>query len=306
MTCGRVVPIGAVYPRVCGGTKLPRQVPAADAGLSPRVRGNRESGGVPSSAAGSIPACAGEPAEIEGDDYGQRVYPRVCGGTDLTSSRCAPIIGLSPRVRGNRVAVGGGLSHRRSIPACAGEPGGRPQGSSWRRVYPRVCGGTYPHIMITHDLPGLSPRVRGNRHSGVTIAGWYGSIPACAGEPGEANLTNRGLKVYPRVCGGTDGTTPTNPREYGLSPRVRGNRFAGSPGLCHERSIPACAGEPTASGVQSTPARVYPRVCGGTGFRQNPPIYRKGLSPRVRGNPAMELTLDNGTGSIPACAGEPA
>ena len=32
-----------------------------------------------------------------------------------------------------------------------------------------------------------------------------GSIPACAGEPFRANCIIRRGRVYPRVCGGTDG-----------------------------------------------------------------------------------------------------
>ena len=51
-------------------------------------------------------------------------------------------------------------------------------------------------------------------------------------------------EVYPRVCGGTRDRPPPDKREWGLSPRVRGN-----PGLQSLRaetggSIPACAGEP--------------------------------------------------------------
>ena len=50
---------------------------------------------------------------------------------------------------------------------------------------------------------------------------------------------------------------------------------------------------------------VYPRVCGGT-----PPVpprnpQRKGLSPRVRGNPTPGVGAGQPDGSIPACAGEP-
>ena len=54
------------------------------------------------------------------------VYPRVCGGTTMDADPSAWTIGLSPRVRGNlllpvhRHRAGG------SIPACAGEPAGRP------------------------------------------------------------------------------------------------------------------------------------------------------------------------------------
>ena len=57
-------PAGWVYPRVCGGTSLVTAAGPILSGLSPRVRGNP--GHYPSAnrSKGSIPACAGEPAEV--------------------------------------------------------------------------------------------------------------------------------------------------------------------------------------------------------------------------------------------------
>ena len=70
-----------VYPRVCGGTPFFRQGVATATGLSPRVRGNQQHGPRALLRRRSIPACAGEPADDSGNRRGQRVYPRVCGGT---------------------------------------------------------------------------------------------------------------------------------------------------------------------------------------------------------------------------------
>ena len=70
----------------------------------------------------------------------------------------------------------------------------------------------------------------------------------------------------------------------GLSPRARGNRRRRSAWDRHERSIPACAGEPRSNRQPRLAARVYPRVRGGT-TKPKPrelPLY--GLSPRARGN----------------------
>ena len=53
-------------------------------------------------------------------------------------------------------------------------------------------------------------------------------------------------------------------------------------------------------------ARVYPRVCGGTSTPLVILPAARGLSPRVRGNPAAAYPGHCGNGSIPACAGEPA
>ncbi len=73
-----------VYPRVCGGTaRRPRYVITAS-GLSPRVRGNRYTGGRGGGPSGSIPACAGEPKFCKKARYWFWVYPRVCGGTSTS------------------------------------------------------------------------------------------------------------------------------------------------------------------------------------------------------------------------------
>ena len=147
---------------------------------------------------------------------------------------------------------------RGSIPACAGEPPGAARIPLPRKVYPRVCGGTIPSNIDGTPVQGLSPRVRGNRtHEPVNTArltGWVyprvcggtcgmdvrlclrliGSIPACAGEPDRNRSVSRILNIR------------------GLSPRVRGNLA------------------PTPYRRPTIQARVYPRVCGGTAFRNSP------------------------------------
>ena len=72
----------------------------------------------------SIPACAGEPVARSIPQIQTKVYPRVCGGTTLVKLKhFLPRLGLSPRVRGNRLRTPTDQSLRSgSIPACAGEP----------------------------------------------------------------------------------------------------------------------------------------------------------------------------------------
>ena len=71
-----------------------------------------------------------------------------------------------------------------------------------------------------------------------------GSIPACAGEPIPIMMNSKGIRVYPRVCGGTCGVVSRGITYQGLSPRVRGNRCDNEIAVSSGRSIPACAGEP--------------------------------------------------------------
>ncbi len=233
-----------VYPRVCGGTSSPQFIGAISHGLSPRVRGNHSVAASIVQLLGSIPACAGEPADRVGPRTPSKVYPRVCGGTPLTPPPHGTSPGLSPRVRGNRASSDFETMEEWSIPACAGEPARDPVPDDRMPVYPRVCGGTYGRGVADRSFEGLSPRVRGNPHPTKEKTNGTGSIPACAGEPGWIDAEVAIPEVYPRVCGGTCATRRRPATVCGLSPRVRGNQHDRAPCRIDDRSIPACAGEP--------------------------------------------------------------
>ena len=148
-----------------------------------------------------------------------------------------------------------------------------------------MCGGTSTVMVTVSVTKGLSPRVRGNHPSRAHPRRPARSIPACAGEPPTFCCSFVILRVYPRVCGGTQGVAPFSRYCRGLSPRVRGN--------------------PAAGGAAEAYERVYPRVCGGTSTMPTAPVAVTGLSPRVRGNPPVARVYSGSQGSIPACAGEP-
>ena len=294
-----------VYPRVCGGTTGASGWFTSTRGLSPRVRGNQHRIFQELSGRRSIPACAGEPLSNPNTGSKARVYPRVCGGTARRTGAAIAAWGLSPRVRGNPAAVSVSAAISRSIPACAGEPGKTPPVRPSATVYPRVCGGTLSPSRILITGGGLSPRVRGNRAAPAGRTAPPRSIPACAGEPLILPPPSWAGPVYPRVCGGTRGRGVAGRRRIGLSPRVRGNRAAPQCGQGLAGSIPACAGEPTASLIWTPANWVYPRVCGGTTLANPNLAPGVGLSPRVRGNPTPRPACPAGERSIPACAGEP-
>ena len=152
---------------------------------------------------------------------------------------------------------------------------------------------------------GLSPRVRGNPYKayGCTIV--PRSIPARAGEPQSMNPAALASAVYPRACGGTPADRRDTRPVEGLSPRVRGNRWAAIRRPDCHGSIPARAGEPRSAGVTRASVAVYPRACGGTHERYTFQSRSRGLSPRVRGNLLALISTSPSTRSIPARAGEP-
>ena len=130
------------YPRVCGATFSKYAVMVPEQGLSPRVRGNPRRSRSNNPAPGPIPACAGQPWTAIGPALKSRAYPRVCGATCTTRQISPLLLGLSPRVRGNRDSVIRGGLRSRPIPACAGQPESTSSTSAPSRAYPRVCGAT--------------------------------------------------------------------------------------------------------------------------------------------------------------------
>ena len=224
----------SVYPRVYGGTRRysllqmrisqERSIPACTGepnsassmevysleGLSPRVRGNL------------APECL----RTRSVRYGKGLSPRVRGNRRRELSWCIRE-GLSPRVRGNLTAPAArGRDGLRSIPACTGEP----RYTIDRGVSMRDTG----EPPLDRFPAGLSPRVRGNRHTRRAYARYpeQGSIPACTGEPSRSG--NRGCPVLggsiPACTGEPRVPNDCRHRAYrGLSPRVRGNHRFLSP-----------------------------------------------------------------------------
>ena len=143
--------------------------------------------------------------------------------------------------------------------------GSSPVGGTRSYCIPNRAGESqFPSVSPPEPTIGLSPRVRGNPLLPGNIVLRSGSIPACAGEPSTSRGRTARSTVYPRVCGGTTQGGSHEWSNMGLSPRVRGN-LAPTPSARYPvRSIPACAGEPPERCWTYCPARVYPRVCGGT------------------------------------------
>ena len=274
-------------------------------GLSPRIRGNRVRAPARAVPRGSIPAHTGEPTPQTASQALARVYPRAYGGTCRRRRPTTSCRGLSPRIRGNH-HCDADLRHRvGSIPAHTGEPESGEIDGAAVPVYPRAYGGTATRRRSWTPDGGLSPRIRGNRPETEKPIRPPGSIPAHTGEPRPGPKLSPTAGVYPRAYGGTTSHWTCQPRQSGLSPRIRGNR---PPDRRHRQrggSIPAHTGEPLRLRAPDPRPRVYPRAYGGTVVLYTTSGSVGGLSPRIRGNPRRPAPQRPDHGSIPAHTGEP-
>ena len=253
-----------VYPREYGGTLEFRGLGMPTAGLSPRIRGNLRAFGQERLNGGSIPANTGEPSEESSSVSVSWVYPREYGGTLDRRWWCLRFVGLSPRIRGNRLRAAVLVVLDGSIPANTGEPRHSSNRYMQYRVYPREYGGT-PLVGEPPCLArGLSPRIRGNPKGRCSDA--------------------LHARVYPREYGGTEVVVANFGHQGGLSPRIRGNRRRIELAKHLVGSIPANTGEPRADLWARGSRWVYPREYGGTVFPVLVLEIHAGLSPRIRGN----------------------
>ena len=229
----------------------------------------------------------------------------MCGAALTDWAKVVRSLGLSPRVRGSQ--------HGRNlldlilgpIPACAGQPLIDFNADDLNGAYPRVCGAASAWSKDWCFVYGLSPRVRGSRFADVQGALLLGPIPACAGQPFEADDLDDFFGAYPRVCGAASTSLSVFQCLQGLSPRVRGSPTSEDLAYALIGPIPACAGQPPFGLIRTFAIGAYPRVCGAAYTRATFFRNRKGLSPRVRGSP-HRFTLSPATvGPIPACAGQP-
>ena len=180
---------GGSIPAHAGEPQRPFRPPSVQ-GLSPRMRGNLENlarrhpilvGSIPAHAGepdqdrhperlGSIPAHAGEPSHTVATQRWPGSIPAHAGEPFLTPEQPLTLVGSIPAHAGEPPASSSAsvMDVDRvtgSIPAHAGEPS---PFAEFKRVYPRVCGGT----MTTRLQESCK----------------LGSIPAHAGEPLVANL----------------------------------------------------------------------------------------------------------------------
>ncbi len=292
------------YPRERGGNGCYHGCCVAAEGLSPRARGKPAPRPLSGMLVGPIPASAGETRMKMPPQDLLRAYPRERGGNGNGVERGEHHRGLSPRARGKHPREHSVPINAGPIPASAGETPKRRPAASSSRAYPRERGGNCAGGLIDRAAGGLSPRARGKRQVTDVTAGPPGPIPASAGETQTRRTNRRSTRAYPRERGGNVGGGAVDGVGQGLSPRARGKR--GDRGLQRPAvgPIPASAGETTIQTRSVQPNWAYPRERGGNLRAGRRTHAQSGLSPRARGKPLLSDVQINGTGPIPASAGE--
>ena len=300
-----LAPFPGVHPRERGGAVIGGATSSFAVGPSPRARGSPTRANRVTRWTRSIPASAGEPPSRIAPCGWRRVHPRERGGAALAERTAPGEKGPSPRARGSPPPTAPRGPSSRSIPASAGEPSVRDDNDGDRGVHPRERGGALTTWVRGRVPRGPSPRARGSLRARQRARERTGSIPASAGEPTRRGSRTGAPRVHPRERGGARSPWWGWRRGRGPSPRARGSRTPRRASSVPERSIPASAGEPSASHVETYLRRVHPRERGGASRLRQGRRWRKGPSPRARGSPFAAASRSCDDGSIPASAGEP-
>ena len=150
-------------------------------GSSPRVRGTAFFISSSPCCSRIIPACAGNSLYEAMTPTGGKDHPRVCGEQSSPSPHWCCCLGSSPRVRGTVHDIRHTHCSLRIIPACAGNSLCLSCDHRDGGDHPRVCGEQAFDDVISEEIRGSSPRVRGTGCYHDLSEALNGIIPACAG-----------------------------------------------------------------------------------------------------------------------------
>ena len=191
--------------------------------------------------------------------------------------------GLSPLTRGTPDYLLFQSSHRRFIPAGAGNTIVFAPVSLSRSVYPRWRGEHLTTQTLILHINGLSPLARGTLTRSETAYEHCRFIPAGAGNTQITAGLTFDLTVYPRWRGEHMSSALTAIFAVGLSPLARGTHRRAERGSGERRFIPAGAGNTIPAQLSSGRHAVYPRWRGEHNFFTPFSAGENGLSPLARG-----------------------
>ena len=192
-------------------------------GSSLRAQGSHARRSDDLAARGFIPACAGEPEDWQRVTDNFRVHPCVRRGADPPPSSPAECEGSSLRAQGSLLTTPQAFTRTGFIPACAGEPGFRSDQGPIVRVHPCVRRGAAVMRSLCRANEGSSLRAQGSPTRRLILHVRIGFIPACAGEPPAADLSQGRDGVHPCVRRGASDCPHHAGRRPGSSLRAQGS-----------------------------------------------------------------------------------
>ena len=273
----------AVHPRWRGEHSCAMMPQRIGSGSSPLARGTLPDRVAPWECVRFIPAGAGNTYCLMPCPPQMPVHPRWRGEHPGNQEQQAPPGGSSPLARGTLVNGMAHRSHRRFIPAGAGNTSMRCIGSGVLSVHPRWRG---EHLLACTKYIrtiGSSPLARGTHWKPSATMRLPRFIPAGAGNTTHPRACERRQPVHPRWRG-----------EHGISPRAPADRSGSSP---------LARGTPCNAIKRINAMRFIPAGAGNTGERRTL-ADRDQVHPRWRGEHLLPLIAGfRGGGSSPLARG---
>ncbi len=189
------------------------------------------------------------------------------------------------------------------IPAHAGNSCGACVWAVGSKDHPRACGEQLITTAVEKQILGSSPRMRGTGTPPERGSKQYGIIPAHAGNSKALVLRFSQGRDHPRACGEQTSYHLYSVLFWGSSPRMRGTEDKIQGVHQPEGIIPAHAGNRWSLVHTTSHARDHPRACGEQPIALRLSTAGLGSSPRMRGTEDTKMLYWQGTGIIPAHAG---
>ena len=294
---------GGAHPRMRGEHTPSIAAPAQAGGSPPHARGTRYTRHPDPNRAGLIPACAGNTERMNTSQASTRAHPRM-RGEHPTPTICVFVDkGSSPHARGTPSSIFTSPCGMGLTPACAGNTCAAELLHAALGAHPRMRGEHGKQESTTSRTTGSSPHARGTpfEESGLPVGGRL--IPACAGNTLHVRGCGRVRRAHPRMRGEHVSKPFTVRLEQGSSPHARGTLPEPVDLLLRQRLIPACAGNTFSKTPRNAARGAHPRMRGEHVVQQKIVAAGSGSSPHARGTQLLHRPRTDGTGLIPACAG---
>jgi len=272
-----------VHPHVCGECPCDVGAMPATPGSPPRVWGMRSAARCPLMILRFTPTCAGNAADVYGNEDAQGGSPPRVWGMPIAGAPCRHVARFTPTCVGNAPTS-----------TCSGIR---------IPVHPHVCGECSQSWPFAHRKYGSPPRVWGMR-AGEPVQERRGRFtPTCVGNASGPRCRSSPRAVHPHVCGECELPPGRVVALNGSPPRVWGMRRRQHGGRRCNGFTPTCVGNATTPSPPPPTAAVHPHVCGECVCRTARSASACGSPPRVWGM-LPQVNVPRAAGRFtPTCVG---